>query len=58
MGPTARARIVALKLVDNAGVVHRVPLTVEDPLTPVHWAVRHCSDPLVDDPNAKPWNPS
>lgn len=52
MGPSSRARIVALKLVDHAGVVHRVPLTVEDPLTPVHWAVRHCSDPLLADAQA------
>ena len=29
-----------------------MPLTVEDPLTPVHWAVRHCSDPLLADAQA------
>jgi hypothetical protein len=52
VGPASRARIVGLKLVDHAGVEHRVPLEVEDPLTPLHWAVRHCSDPLLADAQA------
>ena len=52
VGPSSRARIVGLRLVDHAGVEHPVPLTVSEPLTAIHWAVRHCSDPLLVDAQA------
>ena len=46
------ARIVLVRLVDHAGVEHRVPLAVNDPLTAIQWIVKHCSERLLPDAQA------
>ena len=46
------ARIVLLRLVDHAGVEHRVPLAVNEASTAFQWIVKHCSDRLLPDAQA------
>ena len=46
------ARIVLVRLVDHAGVEHRVPLAVDDAATAFQWIVKHCSDRLLLDAQA------
>lgn len=46
------ARIVLVRLVDHAGIEHRVPLAVNDAVTASQWIVKHCSDRLLPDAQA------
>ena len=46
------AHVRALRLVDHAGGVHRVPITVQDGVDVLRVVLRRCTDPLASDARA------